>query len=148
MINPLAVGGTSSEITFNDNYKFGVSFGFPLLLRKERAKLQKTNISIMETQYELNLRQKEILTEIRALYVQLTNASAIIQQQRLATDNYQRLLRAELFNLENGESDLFRINFQQDKLLQAQSKLLKLRAQYEKARITLLWAAGVRNLNN
>ncbi len=145
---PFSREGASSELTFNDNYKFGVSFGFPLLLRKERAKLQKTNINILETQYELSLRQKEILTEIRSSYVQLTNTSAIIQQQRLATDNYQRLLQAELFNLQNGESDLFRINFQQDKLLQAQSKLLKLRTQYEKARVTLLWAAGVPNLNN
>ena len=145
---PLNSNGESSEITFNENYKFGMSFSFPLLLRKERAKLQKTNIKIQETQYDLNLRRTEILNEVNGLYALLVNTSDIIQQQRIAVGNYQRLLQAELFNLENGESDLFRINFQQDALIQSQSKLLKLRTDYEKARVSLLWAAGVPNLDN
>ena len=145
---PLNSNGESSEITFNENYKFGMSFSFPLLLRKERAKLQKTNIKIQETQYDLNLRRTEILNEVNGLYALLVNTSDIIQQQRIAVGNYQRLLQAELFNLENGESDLFRINFQQDALIQSQSKLLKLRTDYEKARVNLLWAAGVPNLDN
>ena len=145
---PFNYNGESPDITFDDNYKFGMSFSFPLLLRKERAKLQKTNIKILETQYDLNLRRKEILNEINGFYALLVNTSVIIQQQRIAVNNYQRLLQAELFNLENGESDLFRINFQQDKLIQSRSKLLKLRTEYEKARVNLLWAAGVPNLDN
>jgi outer membrane protein TolC len=76
----------------------------------------------------------------------LTNTYQIIGQQTLAVDNYRRLLEAELYNLENGESDLFKINFQQDKLIQAQSKLLKLRSTFEKSRAMLYWAAGVENL--
>ena len=145
---PFNSNGESPDITFDDNYKFGMTFSFPLLLRKERAKLQKTNIKILETQYDLNLRRKEILNEVNGFYALLVNTSTIIQQQRIAVGNYQRLLQAELFNLENGESDLFRINFQLDKLIQAQSKLLKLRSEYEKAQVTLLWAAGVPNLDN
>ena len=145
---PLNRNGESPDIILDDNYKFGMTFSFPLLLRKERAKLQKTNIKILETQYDLNFRRKEILNEVNGFYALLTNTSTIIQQQRIAVDNYQRLLQAELFNLENGESDLFRINFQQDALIQARSKLLKLRTEYEKARVNLLWAAGVPNLDN
>ncbi|MCG8321193.1 MAG: TolC family protein [Cytophagales bacterium] len=145
---PLNHNGESPDIILDDNYKFGMTFSFPLLLRKERAKLQKTNIKILETQYDLNFRRKEILNEVNGFYALLTNTSTIIQQQRIAVDNYQRLLQAELFNLENGESDLFRINFQQDALIQARSKLLKLRTEYEKARVNLLWAAGVPNLDN
>jgi hypothetical protein len=30
-----------------------------------------------------------------------------MQQQRIVADNYQKLVEAELLNLENGESDLF-----------------------------------------
>jgi hypothetical protein len=36
---------------------------------------------------------------------------------------------------------------QQEKLIQSQSKLLKLKAEYEKMKATIYWAAGVRNLN-
>ena len=53
---------------------------------------------------------------------------------------------AEILNLENGESDLFKINVQQEKLIVSQTKLLKLKAEYEKLKATLYWAAGVRNL--
>ena len=64
----------------------------------------------------------------------------LIQQ---AVNNYKRLLDAELYNLTLGESDLFKINFQQDKLLEAETKLLKLQSLMEKARVNLYWSAGV-----
>ena len=62
-------------------------------------------------------------------------------------DLYDRILQAELLNLENGESDLFKINIQQEKLIQSQSKLLKITSEYQKMKASLYWAAGVRNLN-
>ena len=61
-------------------------------------------------------------------------------------ENYERLLAAELTNLENGESDLFKINVQQEKLFNAHSKLLKVMAEYEKQKALLYWSAGVRPL--
>lgn len=60
---------------------------------------------------------------------------------------YDRLLEAEFLNLENGESDLFKLNIQQEKLIQSQTKLLKLKSEYEKLKAELYWAAGIRNLN-
>ena len=81
------------------------------------------------------------------IHNQLVNTSGILIQQNSVALNYQRLLNAELINLENGESDLFKINVQQEKLIQSQSKLLKLKAEYEKMKATIYWAAGVRNLN-
>jgi outer membrane protein TolC len=70
-----------------------------------------------------------------------------VQQQLQAVNNYERLLEAELFNLESGESDLFKINFQQDKLIESQSKLLKMQANFQKLKATLYWAAGIPYLN-
>jgi len=64
-----------------------------------------------------------------------------------AVDNYKILLQAELDNLALGESDLFKINFQQDKLLESQIKLMKMRANMEKARVNLYWSAGIPYLN-
>ena len=144
---PFSANGETQEFTFEDNYKLGMTFSFPLFLRKERAKVQKTNLKILENQYQINLTKRQIQNEINGAYALLLNTTQVIEQQTLAVDNYRRLLQAELLNLQNGESDLFRINFQQDKLIQSQSKLLKLRAEYEKARVTLYWAAGIENLN-
>jgi len=144
---PITPGGEFQTFTFLNNYKFGLDFAMPILIRKERAKLAQTKIKIQSTGYERTQTEREIVNQINATYNQLVNTNRILDQQSSVADNYERLLTAEIINLENGESDLFKINIQQEKLIQSQSKLLKLKAEYEKMKAMLYWAAGVRNLN-
>lgn len=145
--SPIGAGGDFVDVQLRNNYKLGVAFEFPLFLRKERAKLKQTRIKIDQTSYEFNLRQREIVNDISAGYFALNNSKDMLGLMQGAVDNYKRLLEAELFNLSNGESDLFKINFQQDKLLESQIKLMKLRAEFEKAKVGLFWSAGVAYLN-
>ncbi len=144
---PVGSGGDFTEFRLRENYKFGISFEFPLFLRKERAKLKQTQIKIDQASYELNLRQREIINDISAGYFTLSNSRDMLGLMRGAVNNYERLLDAELFNLNTGESDLFKINFQQDKLLESRIKLMKLKTEVEKARVSLFWSAGVPYLN-
>jgi outer membrane protein TolC len=144
---PLRPNGDFQSFRFMNDYKFGLDFSMPILIRKERAKLAQTKIKIQSTQYEQTQAEREIVNQINTVFNQIVNTSQILVQQTSVAANYDRLLKAELFNLENGESDLFKINVQQEKLIQAQSKLLKLKAEYEKMKATIYWAAGVRNLN-
>ncbi|MFM9838511.1 MAG: TolC family protein [Cyclobacteriaceae bacterium] len=144
---PLRPNGDFQSFRFLNDYKFGLDFSMPILIRKERAKLAQTKIKIQSTQYEQTQAEREIVNQINAVFNQIVNTSQILVQQTSVAANYDRLLKAELFNLENGESDLFKINVQQEKLIQSQSKLLKLKAEYEKMKATIYWAAGVRNLN-
>ncbi|HBH22593.1 MAG TPA: transporter [Cytophagales bacterium] len=144
---PISPNGEDAQFLWTDNYKFGLDFSFPLFLRKERAKVAKTEIKIQDTEYSLMMRRREIQNEILAVYTEITNTFTIVQQQLQAVNNYERLLEAELFNLESGESDLFKINFQQDKLIESQSKLLKMQANFQKLKATLYWAAGIPYLN-
>jgi outer membrane protein TolC len=129
-----------------NDYKLGLDFSFPILLRKERSKLAQTRLKITGTQYEQTLAEREIVNEVNATFNQLANTGIILGQQTEMVNLYDRILNAELLNLEQGESDLFKINIQLEKLIQAQSKLLKLQAEYEKLKAQLYWAAGVRNL--
>ncbi|MFT7269966.1 MAG: outer membrane protein TolC [Roseivirga sp.] len=140
---PIGSNGGFNDVVLGRNYKFGFQFEFPLFLRKERSKVRQTQIKIEQAELELNQTQREILNEISSGYIELLNTMEMISLQQTAVSNYVLLLRAELFNLENGESDLFKINFQQDKLLESQSKLLKLTSNYEKIRAALFWAAGL-----
>jgi outer membrane protein TolC len=104
-------------------------------------------LKIQNTTYERSQTEREILNQVQATFNQLVNTNTLLQQQNAMASNYQRLLQGELLNLENGESDLFKINVQQEKLIQSQSKLLKLRAEFEKQKASLYWAAGLRNLS-
>jgi outer membrane protein TolC len=135
-----------SPIT-GDNYKLGLDFSFPLFLRKERGKLAQTKIKIASAQMERSLTEREILTQVNTAYNDVLNSSIILSQQAQMIENYIRLMDAELLNLENGESDLFKINVQQEKLLQGQSKFIKLLSEYEKQKAFLYWAAGVNRLS-
>jgi len=145
--SPVNAQGDFVEVQLRNNYKFGVEFEFPLFLRKERSKLRQTEIKIEQTTYELSQLEREILNGIEASYFELDNTRGMLSLMQEAVNNYTTLLDLELINLANGESDLFKINFQQDKLLEAQIKLMKMRSAMEKARVTLYWSAGLPYLN-
>ncbi len=144
---PLTPLGGLNSFAFGNNYKWGLDFSFPVLLRKERAKLAQTKIKITGTEYEVSQTEREIVNQVNTTFNQLKNTNLILDQQQEMVSNYERMLAAEILNLENGESDLFKINVQQEKLIQAQAKLLKLKSEYEKLKAQLYWAAGVSNLN-
>lgn len=137
----------NTSFQVGENYKFGVDFSFPIFLRKERAKLAQTKLKLSNIQFEQSLAERQIINELNSTYNQLVNLQSVMNQQRNMMVNYERLLEAELLNLEQGESDLFKINIQQEKLIQSQTKWLKLMAEFEKQKAFLYWAAGTRNLN-
>ena len=136
------------SFTFDDNYKIGIDFSFPVFLRKERSKLALTKLKISNTKFQQSIAERQIITSLTGIYNQLTNLQSIMTNQRQMVESYERLLEAELLNLQQGESDLFKINVQQDKLIQAQTKWLKLLAENEKQKAQLYWAAGTYRLNN
>jgi len=136
-----------AQINFQRDYKFGLDFSVPIFLRKERSKLAINKLKIRDTQFAQSQTEREIVNDINTIFNQITNTNSIINQLREMVDLYERILTAELLNLENGESDLFRINIQQEKLIQSQSKLLKTTSEYQKMKASLYWAAGIRNLN-
>lgn len=143
---PLTPQGAWTAYNFSTNYKFGLDFSIPVFLRRERAKFAQAKIKIKGTNYELDQAEREITNQINTVFNQLKNTSIVIAQQKSVVINYERLLKAEMLNLENGESDLFKINVQQEKLIQSQSKLVKLKADNEKLKVQLYWSAGVQNL--
>jgi len=136
------------SFTIYDNYKIGIDFSFPVFLRKERSKLALTKLKISNTKFEQSITERQIINSLTGIYNQLTNLQSIMANQKQMVESYERLLEAELLNLQQGESDLFKINVQQEKLIQAQTKWLKLLAENERQKAQLYWAAGTYRLNN
>lgn len=132
----------------DDNYKIGIDFSFPVFLRKERSKLALTKLKISNTKFEQSITERQIINNLTGIYNQLTNLQSIMANQKQMVESYEKLLAAELLDLQQGESDLFKINVQQEKLIQAQTKWLKLLAENEKQKAQLYWAAGTYRLNN
>jgi outer membrane protein TolC len=133
----------STDIDPLKDYKVGVDFSFPIFLRKERAKLALAKVKIENTTFQRRQAEREIVNQINSAFNEVSNTRIVMVQQGEVVRLYDRLLEAELLNLENGESDLFKINIQQEKLLQSQSKLLKLTSELQKQKAFLYWAAGM-----
>lgn len=147
MLNqPLSPEGLNGPFDVNNNYKLGVDVSIPLFLRQERAKLAQAKLKISNITYDRTLATRQIVNDINTAHMILVNKAIVLLQQREMVESYERLLAGELTNLENGESDLFKINVQQEKLFNAQSKLIKEMAEYEKQKAILYWSAGVRPL--
>ncbi|HEX6223020.1 MAG TPA: TolC family protein [Chryseolinea sp.] len=141
---PFNFAGSPQPVDFGDNYKMGLDFSIPLFLRKERAKVAQTKLKITATTLERDLTTREVINDINTAHNFLLSNGLILRQQQSMVENYYRLMNAELVNLANGESDLFKINVQQEKLFQSQSKLIKIISEYEKQKALLYWAAAVR----
>ena len=143
---PFSING-SEPIDIGENYKLGVDFSFPILLRKERGKLQKSKLQIESLGYDLLQTQQQVAAQIRSTFMELTANRQLTEQYLQLANNYQRLLDAEIFNIENGESDLFKLNIQQDKYIESQIKYLKVLTTFEKLKAELPYVSGLPNLS-
>ena len=139
-INPDFEGST---IEFGENYKMGVDFSFPILLRKERGKLQQTRLKIQSNEFQLAQSQLAIKNDVISYYTQSVAFQDLLAQYLGVSNNYARLLEAEIINLQNGETDLFKLNIQQDKYIEAQTEYFDALIKWEKSKAEYYYILGM-----
>ncbi len=139
------IGGNPFEGYSANDYKWGLEFSMPLLLRKERGDLQITKLKINKTDLDRQQQTLEIRNKIRAYQVEIQNLYEQIDLYQKTVSNYTALLNGEIRKFEEGESSLFLVNSRENSLITAQVKLIELIAQYEKAQAGLEMAVGGSN---
>lgn len=131
------------QYLFENNYKYGFDLSVPLFLRQARGELKLANIKLRGNELQQNQALLEIENKVRNYY----NQAITLQQQiaifEAARANYQELLRAEEIKFSMGESSLFLLNSRENKLLEAQQKVIELRSKFFKALAALQWASGL-----
>lgn len=126
----------------NNNYKFGIDFSFPLFLRTERANLAIANIKIKEANYNLKLKRLQQENKIRTYLNELELLEQQLALYNKTIANYGRMLSAEEERFAAGESSLFLINSRQMKLVEAENKMVELKAKYYKTMAALSWSCA------
>lgn len=127
---------------YSNNYKLGFQFVFPLLIRKERAKLKIVKIKQQEYDLKINQKNREVINKIQQSYNKVYILQEMIEQQEEIQINYERMLQAEQIRFENGESSVFLLNSRENKKLLGQIKLIELQAKYHRSVGELKWATG------
>lgn len=128
---------------YDQNFKFGGTFAMPIFLRKERAKVQLTEIKISQNTFERTDVVRNIQVQVETAFNQMRNLQDILLIQSDMVNNYQILLRGEDQKFLNGESSLFLVNTRETKLIEARIKLADLRHKYGKAIAELRYVAGM-----
>lgn len=135
--------GTATGVSVN-NFKWGLAFSMPVALRTARSDIQLNDIKIQETNYALLQKQQELVNKVQYYAFQLDNLKSQIALSKNNVKNYAALLAAERQKLEIGESSLFLINSRENKLIEAQLKLMSLKAKFQEAEVLLGLSLGGR----
>jgi len=125
-----------------ENYKAGIKVAMPLFRRKERADLELADLKLLDTNYKIRQKGQELKNKILNYQELLDNSRQQVFINESAVNNYQLLLTAENEKFRFGESSIFLLNSREQKLIDAQLKLVKLLVLYRKNRLGLAWAAG------
>ncbi|KPM32818.1 Multidrug efflux protein, outer membrane component [Croceitalea dokdonensis DOKDO 023] len=124
-------------------YKGGLSFRFPLFLRKERGDLRLAKFKLQDAEFERDNAEVEIQNKVLALYQEL---DSFILQNELIFDivqNSQRLLSAEERKFSFGESSLFLINSRESKLIESELKQNDVQNKYFTAKANLFKSLAI-----
>ncbi|GGF24841.1 hypothetical protein GCM10011339_11200 [Echinicola rosea] len=112
---------------YNENdYKWGFSFSFPLLLRGERGNLQLSKIKVREKLLDLENKTLGLQNKVLNSQAQIGLLANQVANQQQNVEGYERLLWAESEKFNYGESSVFLLNKRQEKYLEGQLKLVDL----------------------
>lgn len=131
-----------SEFTTN-NYRWGLQFQMPILLRKERGSLLQTKVKVKEATFDYSVKQAELGYKFQAARNELntTNNQVILYSQTVR--DYQRLLLGERTKFTGGESSLFLVNSRELGYINAQIKLIELLSKNRKAKLLRDYSLGI-----
>lgn len=128
---------------FENNFKYGLSFGIPLRLSQGRGDYRKAKLNITETELQQSHKQLQVENKVKSYFNELQVLKSQVALQEKAYTNYLALQKGEEIRFQAGESSLFLINARENKSLEALQKLQELKAKYYKTENALQWAAGI-----
>lgn len=120
-----------------NNYKWSLTFEMPILLRKERGDLAKTNLKLKEEQFNLENNRAYVEYKIRNSLVEYNNALIQVKIFEKTVVDTKRLLDAEKALFETGESSLFLVNARELAYIQAKLKWVESIAKSKQAYLSL-----------
>lgn len=136
-VNPIPFDGLNMQ-----NTKWGVSFSYPIFIRKERGDLKIAGLKIQETDLSRELKRYELNNKLRAIIVEQNSIKNQITIYRNLVENYQKMLNAEIDKFNNGESSVFLLNTREMNLIQAQLNFININARYQMVYYKRMWIEG------
>lgn len=137
-----SVGVNENTQFLSENYTWGLTFNFPLFLRKERGDLQLARIKIKDMKFQKQQTVLEIQNKVRAFYNEQLNLDRQIDLFSDAVRNYEGLLSGERQKFNAGESSVFLVNSRETNYINSRLKLIEFITEYEIYDSGIFWSLG------
>ncbi len=135
---------TSSK---NDKGRFELMVGLigevPIQRRKARGKLQSTSAKIAQVNQKLRLQVDKIAAELQTAFNNLQISSQVVEQERIALSASLETLSRYQFGFTRGYTDLIYINFLEQKVNEAEIKLIDAQGMWFSALADMQRALGL-----
>ncbi len=131
-----------SGVWNGQDYVWGLEFGFPLFLRKERADLKLTKLKIQDTRLANSSKLLELQNKVKNYYNNQQILESQVELYVQTVSNSNLLLEGEKKKFVTGESSLFMVNTREAKYIEAKLKLNELQTKYFIANTGFVWAMG------
>jgi len=135
--------GEWNSVYLQNNYKFGLEFAFPLFMREAGGKRQQVRVKQLQNEQEQTYLLRTLNNDLEAAYRALLLTGQNLHNLRSMVQNYRALRDGEYAKFVAGESYVFLVNKREEKLLDAEIKLAKTQAHYEKLKAEVLWLSGL-----
>ena len=142
-INRRAIAQLKNGAWFNNNYRFGMSVSMPLRLSEGRGEYQKAKLKIESTGLEQANKSVQLHALVKQYYTEWKQTETQLSLQIELMANTRLLQKGEEIRFNNGESSLFLINSRELKTIEAEQKIIELRAKAQKAAVGVKWSAGL-----
>ena len=126
-----------------NNYTWGLDFSFPIFLRKERGKLQLTNLKLQEAGLEVKAKQAALEYKATAALNDWRLTAGLVELSERNSQDYFSLLEGERELFDIGESSLFLVNSREVGYINARLKLIETLAKNRKAQLTTEFTLGL-----
>lgn len=133
----------TENLLFKNNFQYELKLEMPLFFSKGRGEFKKAKIKIEETKIARSQKSLTVDLKVKYYFNEFENYKTQVKLQREMLTNFIKLFKAEERLILNGESSLFLINSRENKVLEAERKLVELKAKYFKSIYSLQWSAGL-----
>jgi len=125
-----------------NNYKWGMSFSMPVLLRTSRNDFKIARLNLRNNEFELNNKRNELDLKLDVIQRNLTLLTEQLANAEQNARFNKQLLNAEKLKFDSGESSLFLLNTRESRWMDAELKLAEYRAKFIKGVFELIYIRG------
>jgi outer membrane protein TolC len=113
-----------------NNYKYGLTFSYPLFLRKERGNYKMAKFKLENAKLDLSIENQTLKNKINAQNQEITSLEEQIIIANQLVKDYETMLKSEERLFFFGESSLFLINSRESNLLLSNLKTFETNIKY------------------